>query len=415
MKTKRTQQTAALVTASGTIAATLLLACATVSHAAEWPQWLGPAGNGVTEAGDAKLAFGDDGVDTLWRKKIGLGFASMAVADGRVYAMGAKNGSETLYCFDAESGKEHWTFSYPGKLVNSMHEGGPSSTPAVAGGRVYIVGKEGQVHCLDAAKGGVVWKANLKTLTGERTPKWGFSSSAVVDGDRVYIQSGATVALDATSGDKVWISKKRKPSYATPAIFERSGKTLIATLSSDGLAIVDAGGGNEIAFHRWETQYDTNATTPLIMGDRIFVSTGYNKGCTMLGFDGKSLSPMYRSKSMSNHMNNSVPHGDQLYGFDGNSHQRQRVELRCIDAATGKVRWSQAGLGCGSLILAGDTLVILSDQGELVTAKATPDGFKPLGRAQVLGGKCWTHPVLADGRLFARNARGDLVAIDMGG
>lgn len=414
MKTKRNHMRKARLVGSGVTALAILLNAASVLQAADWPRWLGPSQNGVTQAGDAKLAIGDDGVDILWRKKIGLGFASMAVTGDSVYAIGAKGGKETLYCFNAETGKEAWTFSYPGKLVNKMHEGGPSSTPAVADGKVYIVGKEGQVHCLDAAKGEVVWQQNLRELTGVKTPTWGFASSAVIQGGVVYIQSGATVALDAKTGTKKWISKKRKPSYTTPAVFERGGKTLIATLSSDGLAIIDTG-GKEIAFTAWETQYDTNATTPLIMGDRIFVSTGYKKGCTLLDFDGKSLSPVYRSKSMANHMNNSIPHGGQLYGFHGNSHQRRIVDLKCIDAATGKQRWSHNGLGCGSLIIADDTLIVLSDQGELLTARATPDGFKPTGRAQILGGKCWTHPVLAGGRLFARNARGDLVAIDLRG
>lgn len=415
MKTKRNNMRKARFTGSGVTAMAILFAGASALSAADWPHWLGPNGTGVTEAGDAKLAIGDDGVDIVWRKKIGLGFASMAVAGDHVYAIGAKGGKETLYCFNAETGKEAWTFSYPGKLVNKLHEGGPSSTPAVVDGKVYVVGKEGQVHCLDAAKGAVVWQQNLRELTGVKTPEWGFASSPVVDSGVVYIQSGATVALDATTGTKKWISKGRKPSYTTPAVFEHSGKKRLATLSSDGLAVIDAASGQEIAFTAWKTQYDTNATTPLVMGDRIFLSTGYKKGCTLLNFDGKSLTPVYRSKSMSNHMNNSIPHGGQLYGFDGNSHQRRIVDLKCIDAATGKVRWTENGLGCGSLIIAGDTLLVLSDQGELVTARATPDGFKPTGRAQILGGKCWTHPVLANGRLFARNARGDLVAIDLRG
>jgi outer membrane protein assembly factor BamB len=399
--------------------------CPNVS-AADWPQWRGPAGDGTSPETNWSSAW-DSPPPIAWRRKIGLGFASVAVADGRVYAIGNEYRSDrgsyydTLYCLDARTGETIWEHSYPCRLVNRLHEGGPSSSPTVHDGRVYVLSKVGQVLCLDAASGSVQWEADLTSLLEMQVPEWGFCSSPLIEGDKVIFQAGATVALHRATGEVIWRSPTRQAAYTTPAPFDHGGQRLLAVLTSEGLSIVDAADGRELGFEEWRTQYDTNATTPLVIGDTIFLSTGYNKGCALLKVNaGGGLSILYRNaqrgSTMSNHFNNAVLVDGFLYGFDGNSHNARSVELVCMELATGTVRWRHRGLGVGSLIAAAGKLIVLSDDGRLVIAQATPDGYKPLtDEVQILGGKCWTSPVISNGRLYARNARGDLVCVDLRG
>ncbi|MFT5855226.1 MAG: outer membrane protein assembly factor BamB, partial [Verrucomicrobiales bacterium] len=194
---------------------------------------------------------------------------------------------------------------------------------------------------------------------------------------------------------------------------EWQGQTLLATVKTEGLAILDAKDGETLAFQEWKTRFSTNANTPIVRGDKVFLSTGYNRGCGLFHFTGDGLEEIYTSEHMSNHMSNCVLVGDHLYGFHGNTHTGQTRELRCIEFTTGKLRWSQGGFGIGGLTAAGDRLIILGEKGELAIAKATPEGFSAIRRAQVSTGKHWNVPVLANAHIYVRNAAGALVALDV--
>ncbi|MFP6900585.1 MAG: PQQ-binding-like beta-propeller repeat protein, partial [Opitutales bacterium] len=194
------------------------------------------------------------------------------------------------------------------------------------------------------------------------------------------------------------------------------GKTLIATLKTDGLVILNAENGSTVTFQKWETSYRTNSTTPIVREDKIFISTGYRRGCALFQLKGDSLNMLYENKRMSNHMNNAVLVGDYLYGFDGNVHMAGPKELVCLRFSTGEEQWRvKSNLQVGSLIVADNRIVALGQKGELAIAPVSSNGFSPVAREQVIGGRCWTSPVLANGRLYLRNARGDLVCLDLRG
>ena len=181
---------------------------------------------------------------------------------------------------------------------------------------------------------------------------------------------------------------------------------------------MDQADGKLVATEPWKTRFATNATTPIVVGNEIFISTGYERGCALFEFDGKTLTKRYENKSMCNHMNNCVLIDGHLYGFDGNAHMGRPTEFVCIEWKTGKEKWRAdegEGLGCGSLIAdAAGTMIILTERGELVTANATPEGFKETGREQVLGGRSWTPPAFADGKIYCRNSKGDMVCVAVG-
>ena len=329
-----------------------------------------------------------------------------------------KRGIDTVYCFDAETGEVIWRHEYSCHLVANLHEGGPAATPTVHDGRVYTVSKEGHFFCLDAATGGVLWERMFEEDLGVKMPAWGFSCSPLVDGDLVIVDGGRVAAYQRTTGDLVWKTDKFRPGYGSAVAFDFAAEgapqqRMISVLNNECLLVLDKEKGQEMARHNWTTSYDTSASTPTVVGDMIFISTGYKRGCLLVKFTGDKLEKIYENKDLCNHMNNSVLWDGCWYGIHGNSSSRRNVTLSCLDFETGEVNWTERGLGCGSLMIAGGKLVCLSDRGELVIVEPSSEEYREVARAKVLDGKCWTVPVLARGRIYARNAVGDLVCLDV--
>jgi outer membrane protein assembly factor BamB len=385
-------------------------------YSADWPNWLGPTQDGVS----AETNWGNDLDNLQWKAKVGVGFSSVVVADGRLFTMGhdgqKRGGNETIYCLDANNGKQEWSHSYEAPLVDYLHEGGPCSTPTIDGNAVYAISKHGFLHAYQASTGKKVWSKDMMSVSGMRkVPEWGFAGSPYVMGNLLLIEAGATFALNKQTGDIVWKSRDYRPAYGSPISFTSGSKTHIAVLKTDGLVILDAQDGKTLAFEKWETSYRTNASTPIIKGDKIFISTGYRRGCALFQWNGKSLSKIYENKNLSTHMNHAILVGDYLYGFDGNVHMAGPKDFACIQFSTGKEQWrvSDRGLQVGSLIVAGDRMLMLGQRGEGVIARVNAKKFEVLNREQIIGGKTWTMPVLANGLFYARNARGDLFCLKL--
>ncbi len=395
-----------------------------MAAADDWPQWLGPQRDGISKETDWNPKWAKGGPKVLWSAQIGSGFSSVAVSAGRAYTMGNKAGMETLFCFDAATGQLIWAKGQKARLVGNMHAGGPSATPTIDGKHVYTLGKDGKLICFEASTGKQVWIKDLVKELNVNVPEWGFCSSPLILGEALIVQGGATVAFKKADGKLMWKSRRYKPAYGSSVAFKYRKATFIASLNTHGLAVVDSATGRDVAFTGWTTKFSTNSCTPLVVGDRIFISTGYGKGCGLFSLKDAKLSTVYTNTKMANHFNNSVLVDGHLYGFDGNGHAFARggASLVCMELATGKEKWRQGGMGCGSLMVAGKTLIILSDFGELVTAEATTKGFTEIARAQILGGgryssrnPCWTMPVIANGRIYARDAKGLLVCLDVSG
>lgn len=385
-----------------------------VTAAADWPNWRGPQHDGMSRETDWQPNLNKK----AWEAEIGIGFASVAVANGRLFALGhngkKKGGLETLSCFDADTGKLLWTDTYGQDLLSRLHEGGPAATPAVDGDRVYSIGKAGRLTCLKVADGTRIWQANLLTLGGQKkVHEWGFSASPLVIGDLLYVEAGPTLALNKMNGSVLWQGKSYTPAYSSPAYFERKGRGLLATLKTEGLELLDAQDGSAFAFQEWKTSFATNATTPLIVGDQLFISTGYNRGCSLFDIGEGTLTPVYQHRKFSNHMANSVLIDGHVYGFDGNAHFGPETIFVCMRLSDGEIIWRHRGLHCGTVTAADGKLIVLSEKGELNIAPASTDGFEPIATQPVLSGKCWTVPVLANGRIYCRNAAGTLVCLDL--
>lgn len=380
--------------------------------AAYWPHWRGPNYDGIAAA-KIPTPWPTEGLTQAWKKEIGIGFSSMTVASGRLFAMGWKDGNEVVYCLDSNNGDERWHHSYPGNKVDNLHEGGPGSTPTIDGQYVYTLGREGQLYCLATDSGQVIWQKKLTEESGVEVPEWGFTSSPLVAGDLLIVDAGRVIAFDKTNGEKRWQTEKFRPGYGTAVAFERNNQRLIAVFNNDCLLVVKAADGNEVTRFPWESSYATTSTTPIIHNDTIFISAGYGQGCALLQWQGNELSEVYASKEMANHFNNSVLYGGLLYGIHGNTHSNRNGKIVCMDHQTGKVHWSQRGYGVGSLLVADGKCLVLSDEGELVVCRASGDKYEELAKAKILDGLCWTVPLLVNDHIYARNSTGDLVCVQL--
>lgn len=383
------------------------------SEASDWPNWLGPNRDGINSERINTNWSGKE-PPILWKKDLGTGYSSFAVVGNRCVTLGRKGNKDAVYCLETESGDELWVHQYECALVGSLHKGGPGATAAIHEGRVYTVGREGQVYCLNLADGSVLWSENPSKDLGVARPQWGFTSSPLMSGDQVVFDFGYVVALDRETGRLVWKSEKRyRPGYGTVAPFEQDGKKRLAVLNNDCLLVVSANDGSTVASYKWTTDNATSSTTPIVKGPFIFVSTGYKQGCTLLKLDGNQLKPVYDHRRMSNHIANSVLWEGHLYGFDGDSHNSRTVKFSSMDFASGDVNWFQRGYGCGTVTIAGGHLILLSDQGELVLAKPDPNQCNEIAKRKVLPPTCYTVPIVSHGLLFCRNDNGQAACVDL--
>ena len=379
------------------------------AFADDWPNWRGPDHNGISKETGWSAKWPAEGPKSLWKAKVGIGFASFAVSNGRVYTSGNAKDTDTVFCFDAITGKELWKHSSAARLDPKYYEGGPSATPTVGGDRVYTFSKRGVVNCLDAAKGTVIWSKNLAEELKAKMPTWGFASSVLVEGELALLNVGsAGAALDQKSGKVIWSSGPEEAGYSTPVPVESKGGREVLLSLKQTVAALSVKDGKEVWQHPWKTEYDVNAADPILEGGKLFISSGYNHGGAMVDVSSDKPKLVWENKNMRNQFNSTVLWKGHLYGVDED-------QLRCLVLETGEVKWTDKVSGKGSLMLADGKLIVLSAKGELLVADTTPDGFKPISRAQVLGGKCWTTPVLANGKIYCRNAAGDVVCVDVGG
>ncbi len=381
-------------------------------RAADWPQWRGPDRNGISMESAWSADWPAAGPKIAWRARVGLGFAAVSVMEGRVVTTGHDDGKDHVVCFEGESGRELWRHSFPSELGDRFFEGGTTGTPTISGGRVYVLNRWGDTFCLDLVTGKPVWHRNVAELTEARVPDWGFGGSPVVEDGRVFLNVGeGGLALSAKDGEILWKSGTRSAGYSTPVFRGEGEQRWMVVGTAQGYAAVRPSDGTEVWRIRWLTQYGVNAADPIIEGDQMFLSTGYGKGGAMFRLGKGEPELVWKTKVLRTQMNPAVLWKGHLYGVDGDT--TERASLKCVEFGTGTEKWSQAGFGSGGVMVAGERLVALSGSGELMVGEASPAGFDPVARAQVLGGKSWTVPVLAGGRIHCRNSRGEVVVVDV--
>lgn len=379
----------------------------------DWPNWRGPRHDGVSTETNWNPQFPAAGPPLLWRASVGTGFSSISVANGRAYTAGNQKDVDTVWCFDAETGSNLWKYSYPCPVDANMYEGGPSATPTVDEGRVYMFSKKGGLYCMDAGNGKILWFINVPMSVSALSPTWGHGSSVLVQGDLLIVNVGGHgAAVNKTNGTIAWSTGPGLCGYSTPVPFNMLGVPSVAILAAQSVVGVDVKTGRQLFSRPWKTQYDLNIADPIVSGLNIFVSSGYDHGACVFQA-GTAGTAVWENTGLRNQINSSVLVDGFLYGVDGNVNTLGDGTLKCLDFATGAEKWSYKGLGGGALMAAAGKLIIIGDRGELVLADASPSGFHAISRAQMLDPKCWTVPTLANGRIYCRNAKGDLICLDV--
>jgi outer membrane protein assembly factor BamB len=389
-------------------AATLLFLSTAMLTAADWPVYRGPSHNGISTETGWKAEWPDSGPNILWKAEAGIGFSSFTAAGPHVFTAGYAKDEDTVFCFDAATGKVVWKHSYPSELGDKYYEGGTSATPTVADGKVYHLSRWGDAMCLDAATGKVIWQNNPAKEHDMPLPDWGYAGSPLVQGAHVFLSIGQHgMALDKATGSVKWKSPAKPAGYSTPL---PGADGVLYFCSDKTYSAVDAATGKLRWEYPWKTQYGVNAAEPIVDGTRIFIASGYNKGCTLLDMSGAEPKKVWENRVMRSQFNTCVLVDGHLYGPDGND--RDNGALKCVELATGTVKWEHKGFGVGGVMVADGKIIALSHRGELMIAPVSPEKFEPSARAEVLTGRCWTTPVLSHGRIFCRNAQGSIVCVD---
>ena len=408
---------------SSTLIATL--AAATLAHAADWPQYRGPNLDGSTSE---KIAtkWPAGGPKALWKTPTPNGFSSFTVAGGKAFTQVTRevDGAprEVAVALDANTGKPVWAVPVGGTAYG--HNGGNAgakgndggdgarSTPTVIGGKVYVLGSELALLCLDANTGKAIWSHDLLKEFGGRNITWKNAASPVVDGNLVYVAGGGPgqsfLAFNKDTGAVAWKSQDEKMTHSTPVVATLLGAKQVIFFTQSGLVSVGAADGQLL----WKAPYRFNvstAITPVVAGDMVYCSAGYGVGGgafkiskTGAAFKAEALWQTPGDKEVANHWSTPVYKAGHLYGMFQFKEYGSGA-MKCVELATGKVKWSQPGFGPGNVILLGDQILALSDAGELVVAEVTPAGYQEVSRAKVIGGKCWSTPVVSNGRIYVRS------------
>jgi outer membrane protein assembly factor BamB len=401
------------------------------SAATDWPQFLGPLRNGTYAGPPLAESWGTAGPPLLWRKNIGAGFAGVAVTRNRLILFHRIANEEVVEALDANTGAGIWRYAYATRYRDDFgFDEGPRAVPVVvtsgAGGGgaagsgvVYTFGAEGQLHAIDLAKGTRLWSED--TMGRFRVPKayFGAGGSPLVEDGRVIANVGGEkagiVAFDAATGKVLWTATTDAASYSSGIGATFAGRRVAVFLTREGLVGLEPASGQIIFQQRWRARMaaSVNAATPVVVGDLIFVSAQYGPGAGVFRVAGSQLTSLWASdESLSTHYATSVHHDGHLYGFHGR--QEMGPSFRAVELRTGVVKWSEERFRAGSVLLAGNRLVVLRESGELLLASASPQAFRPLARAQVLQGVLRPYPALADGVLYARNEN-TLASLDLRG
>lgn len=395
-------------------------------HAAEWPEYRGPSHDGRSSERISKT-WPANGPKQLWKVESSGGFSSFVVGSGRCFTILTrdKDGAsmETLVALDADTGKELWAsplsvakFDGGGNAGTETNGGGdgPRSTPALDGNRVYTLSGRLVLQCFDAAKGTEVWSRDLMKQHAGRNISWQNAQSPVIEGDSVFVAGGgpdqSLLAINKKDGSVVWKGFDEKMTHATCVPATIHGQRQVIFFVQSGLVSVEPNTGKELWRYAHPYKVST-AASPVVSGDIVYCSSGYGVGggAARISKEGSSwkATQLYfkeGNKPLANHWSTPVLHDGHLYGmFQFKEYGNGPV--KCVNIESGEVKWEKAGFGPGHVIYVDGHILALADDGRLVLIEATPSGYKETASVDVLDGKCWTTPVVAGGRIYARSTK----------
>jgi outer membrane protein assembly factor BamB len=375
----------------------------------DWPGFRGPDRDGKVTGIRIATDWRSQPPKEAWRHTSGPGWSSFAVVGKHLYTQEQLGTDELVVCYDAETGKILWAHKDPARFTETVSGAGPRATPTFHEGKIYALGANGRLNCLDAATGEVKWFKDVVADSGAKVPQWGFSASPAVAGGVVAVFVGApdgksVLAYDASSGNLAWYAGEGEYSYCSlhPARLRGADQILVTT--DRGLTSFDPASGKILWHHKAALPEGmARVVQPTILSESdVLIGNGFNKGTHRVHVSRKgdewTTEEVWHTRAISPYFNDLVIHDGCLYGFDGEF-------LTCVYLEDGKSKWRARGYGNGQIVLLADQglLVILSEKGDVALVEASPEKHKELGRFHAFDGKTWNHPVVAHGKLFVRN------------
>jgi len=393
------------------------------SVAEDWPQYRGPHNDAISTEQLPAAGHGRK----IWTAETRIGFSSFVVGGGRVFTVVSRDveGAPVALCvgLDANSGKELW--AAPTGIAKYQEGGdrgaegnnggdGPRSTPAVSGERVFVYSADMVLHCLDAASGKLVWRHDIGKEIAGRNIGWKSAMSPVLDGDLVYVAGGgpgeSMLAFHQATGAVAWKSGDEMMTHATPVLANILGVRQVIFIMQSGLVSLEAATGRPL----WKYTFPHRTATgcsPVVSGDLVFCTAGYEIGAGVCqiakagaGFTAKEIWRIRGNSPVASLWSTPVCKDGYLYGMISYK-EFAKGPLKCVELKTGAVKWEQAGFGTGNVVLVGDELIALTDDGRVVFVEATPAGYREIGQLKAVAGKCWSGPALSNGRLYVRSTK----------
>lgn len=408
----------------------------TRTDGSDWPGFLGPTGDSKSPEKGILSPWPADGLRLVWQCKLGEGYCMPSISRGRLFLFDRHGDQARLTCLHSETGQFLWKFEYATDYEDHYgYSNGPRCCPVVDGDRVYIFGPEGMLHCVRVEDGRPIWKRDTSKEYGVVQNFFGVGSTPVVCGDLLIAQIGGSppeaerfptldqpgngsgiVAFDKFTGTVRYRISDELASYASPVLASIGGRAWCFVFARGGLVGFDPQTG-AVDFHfPWRARIleSVNAANPVVIGDRVLISEAYGPGSVLLQVRPGGCDVVWsdaergRDKALQAHWTTPIYLDGFLYGDSGR--HSSTAELRCVEAATGIVRWRRRGLGHVSLLYVDGHLVALTEFGELLLLKANPERYEEVSRLEVRDGDgeplleypAWAAPILSHGLLYVR-------------
>ncbi len=372
-----------------------------------WTDFRGPNRAGVYAETKIETAWPAAGLPRLWKQPVGGGYASFTVAEGRAYTIEQRRDKEAITAYDVETGREMWAFTYPALFDEIMGGPGPRATPVYRGGLIYSLGAMGDLYCVSAQTGKPKWSKNILADNAATNAYWAMAGSPLIVDNMVIVTPGGTqgksiVAYNRLTGAPVWQALNDRVAYTSPILATLAGRRQIVWISGQRAVGLAPENGDLLWEYAFPAQNDMNCSQPVVVDEaRVLLSSSPGPGAALLEItktdETFAAHAVWRSNRMKNKFNSSVLYQGYIYGFDD-------AILACIDAQTGDLKWKGGRYGYGQLLLADGYLVVVTEQGDVVLVRATPDSHQELARFSAVEGRTWNIPAIDNGLLLVRNS-----------
>jgi outer membrane protein assembly factor BamB len=382
----------------------------------DWPHLRGPTYDAVSSEKGLVDSWPETGPPVLWTRELGQGYSGFIAVGSRVYTMFQSAAGQYVVSLEADTGAEIWRQRVDWAWDPAGRYPGPYATPTWHAGRIYYSTPTGLVGCLDANDGGLIWSVEVRKRFKGKGTEFGYAATPLIESGRVIVPVGgpgaSVVALDARDGAISWAVGDDPASYCPAYPITLRGRRLVVVFLRNWLALHDPVTGKQVARQELSTDYDEHSAWPLYAEPHLLVASPFRVGAQLSRLDENrelKLRTVWANTELSNDVASSVLVEGHVYGFDlhqlqASAHRPSRGRFKCLDFATGKVRWETDKVGQATVLVADGKLILLNDTGTLILARVNPTAYQELARTRVLdAGVCWTPPTLWNGRLFVRN------------